>query len=151
MEAGKQGLEAVVTTDDEGGRYAWKVLSQTLAYAASLVPEIADSIADVDEAMRLGYNWKYGPFEMIDQLGPSWFAARLKEEGRPVPALLQKVGESTFYKIDGGKLHFFGVDGKYHPVVRPEGVLLLRDIKLSGKPVYKTASAALWDIGDGAL
>lgn len=151
MEAGKQGLRAVVTADDEGGRYAWKVLSQTLAYAASLVPEIADTIADVDEAMRLGYNWKFGPFEMIDALGPSWFAERLKAEGKSVPALLQKIGGDTFYKVEGGSLHFFGTDGKHHPVTRPEGVLLLRDIKLAAKPVYKTASAALWDIGDGAL
>ncbi|HEY8189646.1 MAG TPA: 3-hydroxyacyl-CoA dehydrogenase family protein, partial [Micavibrio sp.] len=151
MEAGKQGLRAVVTADDEGGRYAWKVLSQTLSYAASLVPEIADSIADVDEAMRLGYNWKFGPFEMIDALGPSWFAARLKEEGMPVPALIEKVGGDLFYKVEGGRQHYFGTDGKYHPVERPEGVLLLRDLKLAGKPIYKTASAALWDIGDGAL
>ena len=150
-DAGKAGLKAVVTHEDIGGQYAWKVLSQTLAYAASLVPEIADTIADVDEAMRLGYNWKYGPFEMIDQLGPSWFAAKLAAEGLPVPALLAAVGEGSFYKIDNGKQHFFGVDGKYHPVVRPEGVLLLRDLKLFKKPVYKTASAALWDIDDGAL
>ncbi len=150
-EAGKAGLKAVVTHEDIGGQYAWKVLSQTLAYAASLVPEIADSIADVDEAMRLGYNWKYGPFEMIDQLGPAWFAARLKEEGKPVPALLAAVGDGSCYKVDGGRLNFFGVDGAYHPVVRPDGVLLLRDLRLSKKPVYKTASAALWDIDDGVL
>ncbi|MGZ9108336.1 MAG: 3-hydroxyacyl-CoA dehydrogenase NAD-binding domain-containing protein [Micavibrio sp.] len=150
-DAGKKGLRAVVTTDDEGGRYAWKVLSQTLSYAASLVPEIADNIADVDQAMRLGYNWKFGPFEMIDALGASWFAAKLKEEGRPVPALLQKIGEDSFYKVDDGKQHFFGMDGKYHPVVRPDGVLLLSDLRLATKPIYKTASAALWDIGDGVV
>lgn len=151
-EAGKQGgLRAVVTACDEGGRYTWKVLSQTLAYAASLVPEIADTIADVDEAMRLGYNWKFGPFEMIDSMGPAWFAEKLKEEGLPVPDLMKKVGDGTFYKVENGQLHFFSTDGKYRPVTRPEGVLLLRDIKFSSKPVYKTASAALWDIGDGAL
>ena len=70
INAGKAGLRAVVTSDDEGGRYAWKVLSQTLVYAASLVPEIADDIVSVDEAMKLGYNRKQGPFEMIDALGP---------------------------------------------------------------------------------
>ena len=151
VDAGKQGLRAVVTHDDIGGQYAWKVLSQTLSYAASLVPEIADHIADVDEAMRLGYNWKFGPFEMIDQLGAEWFAEKLKNEGRPVPDLLKKVGGGTFYKIENGKQHYFGTDGKYHPVIRPDGVLLLRDIKLGSKPVYKTTSAALWNIGDGVV
>lgn len=150
-EAGKKGLRAVIETDDEGGRYVWAVLSKVLAYAASLVPEIADDIAAVDEAMRLGYNWKKGPFEMIDDLGPAWFAEQFKKEKIAVPALLEKIGKNSFYKVDGGRLHYFGTDGKYHPIERPEGVLLLRDIKLASKPVIKTASAAVWDIGDGVL
>ncbi len=151
VDAGRKGLRAVVETDDQGGDYAWKVLSQTLAYAASLVPQIADTITDVDEAMKLGYNWKFGPFEMIDALGPKWFADKLAAEGKAAPDLLSKVGDGTFYKIESGKAHFFGTDGKYHEIVRPEGVLLLRDIKLASEPVIKTASAAVWDIGDGVL
>ncbi len=151
VSAGKKGLKAVVTTDDEGGQYAWKVLSRTLAYAASLVPEIASDIAAVDDAMKMGYNWKKGPFELIDNLGPAWFAEKLKEEGITVPPLLEKVGDGTFYKIEDDQLHTFGTDGKYHAIKRPDGVLLLRDIKLASEPVFKTASAALWDIDDGVL
>lgn len=150
-EAGKQGLKAVVTTDDEGGRYAWKVLGPTLAYAASLVPEIADNLADVDEAMRLGYNWKSGPFEMIDALGPAWFAQRLAQDGIAVPDLVKKVRDGSFYKVEDGALHYFGTDGQYHAVKRPPGVLLLRDIKLKSKTILKNGSASLWDIGDGIL
>lgn len=151
MEAGRQGLRAVVESDDEGGRYAWAVLKQVLHYAASLVPEIADTVASVDEAMRLGYNWKKGPFEMIDDLGPAWLAARFKQEGMTVPPLLAKLGDGTFYKVEAGKPYYFGTDGKYHPVPRSPGVLLLSDIKLSARPVIKTASAAVWDIGEGVL
>jgi 3-hydroxyacyl-CoA dehydrogenase len=147
----KKGIKDVVTAEDAGGKYAWAVLSQTLAYSASLVPEIADTVADVDEAMRLGYNFKKGPFEMIDDLGPAWFAGELKKAGKPIPALLEKVGNGTFYKVEDGKRSFFGTDGKYHEIKRPDGVLLLSDIKLASKPVFKTGSAALWDIGDGAL
>ncbi len=151
MEAGRQGLRAVVTADDEGGRYAWSVLKQTLAYAAGLVPEIADTVDEVDEAMRLGYNWKKGPFEMIDALGPAWFAGKLKEEGANVPDFLKKVGDKTFYRVENGRRQYFGTDCKYHDIVRPEGVLLLGDIKLRAKPVLKNGSASLWDIGDGVL
>lgn len=151
QDAGRKGLKAVVTTDDEGGRYAWKVLSQALAYAASLVPEIAGDIASVDEAMRLGCNFKKGPFEMIDDLGPKWFAEKLAEEGIDVPPLLKKVGDGTFYSVKDGKPHYFGTDGKYHVLKRAKGVLLLSDIKLATEPVAKSASASLWDIGDGAL
>lgn len=149
--AGRKGLKAVVTSDDEGGVYAWKVLSQTLAYAASLVGEIADTVFDIDEGMKLGYNWKQGPFEMIDALGAAWFAEKLKEEGIAVPEIVEKVGDGTFYKVEDGALHFFGRDGKYHKVERPDGVLLLRDLKLSSEPVMRNGSASVWDIGDGVL
>ncbi|MEK7801327.1 MAG: 3-hydroxyacyl-CoA dehydrogenase NAD-binding domain-containing protein, partial [Pseudomonadota bacterium] len=151
VDAGKQGLCAVVTAPDMGGKYAYDVLMRTLAYAAALVPEIADTITDVDEAMRLGYNWKRGPFEMIDDMGPAWFAAELTKLGRPVPKLVEMVSAGTFYKIEDGQQYFFGTDGQYHAVERPEGVLLLKDIKLKSKPVFKTASASLWDIGDAVL
>ena len=151
MSAGKKGLRAVVEAQDQGGHYAWKVLSQTLCYAASLVPQIADDIASVDEAMRFGTNWKNGPFQMIDQLGPKWFADKLREEGISVPTLLDAVGEGSFYRTHEGKLQAFGTDGKYHDVKRSEGVLLLSDIKLSNEPVIKTASASVWNIGDGVL
>ncbi|MES2728763.1 MAG: 3-hydroxyacyl-CoA dehydrogenase NAD-binding domain-containing protein [Pseudomonadota bacterium] len=152
LDAGKDGgLRAVLSAPDAGGRYAWAVLSQTLSYAAALVPEVADSITDVDTAMRLGYNWKNGPFEMMDAVGPAWLAERLKADGKPVPDLLQRVGDGTFYKITNGVLHAFGTDGKYHVVKRPAGVLLLSDIKRAQKPAFKTASAALWDVGDGVL
>jgi 3-hydroxyacyl-CoA dehydrogenase len=150
-DAGKKGLRAVVEHPDQGGKYAWTVLSQTLSYAASLVPAIAGDIAAVDEAMHLGTNWKKGPFELIDDMGPKWFAEKLKSEGKPVPELLTKVGDDTFYKVIDGKLNFFGVDGKYHPVTRKSGVILLADIKRASKPVHKNGSAALWDIGDGIL
>lgn len=151
MDAGKKGLLAVLETDDVGGRYARAVLVHTLAYAASLVPEVAGTIADVDEAMRLGYNWKYGPFEMMDQLGPKWLAQQVAAEGLPVPALLSSVADGTFYRTNGADLEFFGTDGAYHKRIRPDGVLLLRDIKRAQKPVHKGASASIWDIGDGVL
>ncbi|MCW9039710.1 MAG: 3-hydroxyacyl-CoA dehydrogenase/enoyl-CoA hydratase family protein, partial [Rhodospirillales bacterium] len=147
----KGGLRALVEHPDKGGQYAWSVLGQTLAYTAALVPEIADDIHAVDEGMKLGYAWKYGPFELIDRLGPKWFAEKLAAEGKPVPELLTKVGDGTFYRVHEGKPQVFGTDGAYHDIVRPEGVLLLSDIKLRSEPVAKNGSASLWDIGDGVL
>ena len=84
----KEDFKALVT-HPAGGTYAWPVLSDMLCYAASLVPAIADGIAAVDEAMRKGYNWKHGPFEMIDNLGVDWFIGKLEEEGRTVPPILE--------------------------------------------------------------
>jgi 3-hydroxyacyl-CoA dehydrogenase len=149
-DAAKGGLKALVSHKDKGGQYAWSVLSRLLTYAASLVPEIADDIVEIDQAMRTGFNFKRGPFEMIDQMGAAWFVERLRAEKIAVPALLESAAKAGgFYKVDGGKLHYFGTDGAYHPVRRQEGVLLLSDIKLTSKPILRNGSASLWDIGDG--
>ena len=148
---GKKGMRAVLETKDIGGEYAKEVMVHTLAYAASLVPQIADTIYDVDQAMQMGCNWKFGPFEMIDQLGAEWLATEIKAAGYDVPELLMKLGDGKFYKIEEGQKSYFGTDGKYHVIERREGVLLLEDIKLKSKPLYKTGSAQLWDIDDGVI
>jgi len=148
---GGAGLRALVEHPDRGGLYGWRMLSRTLAYAASLVPEIAGDVASVDEAMRTGYGWQWGPFELIDRLGPAWFAEKLAAEGRAVPPLLEAVGAGTFYRVEGGRLQQLGVDGSYRDLVRREGVLLLSDVKLASKPIAKNASASLWDLGDGVV
>jgi len=146
-----EGLRGLLNHEDRGGRYGWAVLSATLCYAAELVPEVADEIASIDEAMRLGYNWSYGPFELLDSLGADWFAAKLEAEGRPVPALIAKaVGRAFYRRVEGGR-EALGPDGQYHPVARPAGVLLLEDIKQGNKAVARNEQASLWDIGDGVL
>ncbi len=149
---GAAGLKALVAHKDKGGRYAWKVLSQTLAYAASLVPEIADGVPDVDRAMQFGYAWKYGPFELIDRLGAADFAKRLADDGRDVPPLLATAAEAGgFYRVEDGRLQVLGVDGAYTDVVREDGVLLLADIKRRSEPLARNGSASLWDVGDGVV
>ena len=143
------GLNALVAHNDRGGRYAWKVLSQLLPYTASMVPEIADAIHDIDRAMRLGYNWKYGPFELIDRLGTADLAARLEAEGKPVPALLASAAAMEgFYRVEEGRPQYLTVDGDYADLPREDGILLLSDIKLTSEPIAKNGSASLWDIGD---
>ena len=149
--AAKGDLAALIADTGRVGAYAWAVLGPTLAYAASIVPEATQTIVGVDDAMKLGYNWKWGPFEMIDRIGAATLRARLEAEGIAIPPLLQLVGDGSFYRIEGGKRQFLGLDGAYHDVTRPEGVLLLEDIKLTSKPLLKSASAALWDVGDGVV
>ncbi|MDE2240309.1 MAG: 3-hydroxyacyl-CoA dehydrogenase, partial [Rhodospirillales bacterium] len=132
-------------------RYAWRVMGQTLAYAASLVPEAAEDIHAIDEAMRLGYNWKSGPFELIDKIGADWLAEKLAADNLPVPALLTAAKGKSFYRTEDGTREYLGTDGAYHKLARPAGVLMLEDIKRTAKPLLKNASAAVWDIGDGVL
>jgi 3-hydroxyacyl-CoA dehydrogenase len=148
--AGKN-LRALFSSQTKLGRYGWRVIAQTLSYAASLVPEAADTIEAIDEAMRLGYNWQWGPFELVDKLGTTWFIEKLTADGLPVPALLRAAKDKTFYRLEEGRRQYLGTDGSYHDMLRPEGVIMLEDIKRVSKPVLKNASAAIWDIGDGVL
>ncbi|NOS75928.1 MAG: 3-hydroxyacyl-CoA dehydrogenase, partial [Methyloglobulus sp.] len=143
----KAGLQALLSHPDPVAQYAWRVISHTLCYAASLVPDISDDITGIDAALRDGYNWKFGPFELLDQIGVPWFVDKLKAENRYIPPLL--ANNSSLYSISSGRLAFADLTGKYHPVQRAEGVLLLSDIKQQSKPVLENASASLWDIGDG--
>ncbi|MBO0611950.1 3-hydroxyacyl-CoA dehydrogenase/enoyl-CoA hydratase family protein [Thiothrix fructosivorans] len=143
------GLQALVSHPDKGGQYAWRVLSQTLRYAAALVPDIADDICAVDTAMKLGYNWRLGPFELIDQLGVAAFAQRLAAEGMEIPPLLEKAREQGFYRHEAGETFYLQPDGTYTPLQRPAGVLLLADLKRHTTPLLENDAASLWDIGDG--
>ena len=141
------GLRALVEHDSAEGRYAWWVLSSVIAYSAALVPEISDDVADVDTAMRLGYNWQAGPFEMADRLGTEWLANRLRAEGRPVPALLEAAREVGFYRHVDGHVERMDRAGGYAPVRAPAGATRLADAKRSRERVIGNDSASLWDIG----
>ncbi len=155
VDAAKAGLAALLTHKDIGGQYAAAVMLKTLHYAASLIPEISDDIDSVDAAMRTGYNWKYGPFQMIDRLaaqgksGTEIFAGALQQAGMSVPPIIQQSLGKKLYDVVGGKREQFNIGGKYTAVPIPAGSLMLEDIKLTQKPVHKTASAQLWDLGDG--
>ena len=147
----EKDLAALVATPGKVGDYAWAVLGPVLSYAAGLVGEAADDVVAIDDAMKLGYNWKFGPFELIDRMGPGKLAERLRAEGKPVPALLETAGDRPFYRVVDGKRQYLTLGGDYADVVRAEGVVLLEDIKLRSEPLLKNGSAAAWDVGDGVL
>ncbi|UCH74607.1 MAG: 3-hydroxyacyl-CoA dehydrogenase family protein [Rhodospirillales bacterium] len=110
-------IRALFAADDAQGRFAWALMGGTLAYAADLVPEISDDIVNVDRAMRWGFAWKQGPFEMLDVLDPPAVITRLEQNHRPVPnmlALLRDAGVDRFYRDEGKE--FLGTDGRYHAV-----------------------------------
>ena len=151
VKAGRKGLRNVVTHKDKGGEYAWRVLSKTLSYAASLVPEITQNIVNVDTAMKNGFLWKKGPFEMIDSIGPAWFVEKLKSENMEVPTILEKIGDGYFYSEDENKLNYYSIEGKYKEVAKPEGYLSVSDITRGQNAIYRNPSIKLWDMGDEIL
>jgi 3-hydroxyacyl-CoA dehydrogenase len=144
-----KGLRALVTHDDEFGRFAWRVLAKVLSYAASLIPEVADDPLPVDEAMKLGYSWSKGPFEMMDELGPAWFRKRIEADGMAVPPALERCGEEGFYRAKEARLERLTFSGSYLAVARAPGVIRLGDITRTRSPVASNEAASLWDVGDG--
>ncbi|HSA58069.1 MAG TPA: 3-hydroxyacyl-CoA dehydrogenase/enoyl-CoA hydratase family protein [bacterium] len=153
VEDSGQRIKQVVAAKDRAGELAWKATRSVLVYAANRIPEIADDVVNVDNAMRWGFNWDLGPFEVWDVLGVKETAARIKTEGLKVPAFVQQVvekGEGRFYKKDGPRtLYFDQKTSTYKPLPERPGVLLLQNVKERTKVIRKNEGASLWDAGDG--
>jgi len=110
-------LGAVMFDESAQGELAWQIFGGTLRYAAGLVPEIADDIVNIDNAIRWGFNWAFGPFEMLDAIGNDKVIDKIRAEGAGLPAMLQVLadsGSSTFYR-DGadGIRQYLGHDGTW--------------------------------------
>ena len=102
--------------DDIEATFAWHTMGGALCYAADLVPQISDDVVNIDRAMRWGFAWAKGPFEMLDAIGPKRFIAKLKNNNLSVTnmlSVLEKSGELNFYKNNGTE--YLGADGQYHP------------------------------------
>ncbi len=140
---------------DKAQQFLWGALSETCSYAARRVPEISDNIADVDRAMRWGFGWELGPFEIVDALGIRNFAAQLKKEHRSAPALIERVlssGRKGFYESEKGTNTVFDLaTGASKKVEEPRGIIILKSLKDAGKEVERNSGASLIDLGDGVV
>ena len=145
----RDGLRALAEHPSAAGRFARRVLAHALGYAASLVPDVSDEIVPIDEAMKLGYGWSRGPFEMIDSLGAGWFRDLLAAEGFPIPPLFDALGDWSFYRVSEGRVVHFVMDHGHRPLERAPGVLRIADFKVVESPILSNRAASLWDIGDG--
>jgi 3-hydroxyacyl-CoA dehydrogenase len=138
---------------DKAQQFLWQALSETCLYAARRVPEIADSVAEVDRAMRWGFGWELGPFEIMDAIGVKEFAAQVEKEGRALPVLIARVSETGkgFYDTEKGVTTVFDISGKPRTVSEPSGVIILKSLKDAGREVDKNSGASLIDLGDGVV
>ena len=143
----KKGIQGLFEFNDKTGQFAWQVMAKTILYAASLIPEIADDPVAIDKAIRLGFNWQQGPFELLDKIGKEWFIDKAQKDGFSIPKFLEKPG--TIYKISDGERLYLDLSGNYRPVPKKPGVITLSDIKLKSSAILNNSSASLWDLGDG--
>ena len=149
---GKFGLTAIMNCDDKGAEFVTDVLLDSLSYAAYIVPEVSDDIFAIDGAMKVGYNWKKGPFEMMDEIGPKYIVERLEESNKSIPPFLSLASEKgTFYGIESGEITRLSPEGEMIIVERTEDSITVADLKRRGKPLKKNSSASIWDMGDEVL
>ena len=139
---------------DKAQQFLWASISETCLYAARRVPEISDRIEDVDRAMRWGFGWELGPFEIIDALGLSAFADKVKAESRALPPVLEKLlasGRSSFYHSEKGVTKVFEPNGETAELKDPPGIIFLKSSKDAGREVDRNSGASLIDLGDGVV
>ncbi len=146
-----QRVKMVVEGGDKAADYAWKSLRDTLIYTVNRIPEIADDVVNVDNAMKWGFNWEIGPFEMLDAVGVAAFVKRAEKDGVVVPAVLKTV--ERFYRFnDAGQKEYFDLlTGEYKPFPLKPGQINLQILKKSGGLVEKNANCSLIDLGDGVF
>ena len=141
----------LIEGSDIYSNYAWEIISRTLCYAVKLVPNVNESLVAIDDAMKLGYNWIQGPFEMIDAIGIDIFIKKLKDTGHSIPSFLQKASGQSFYRIKNNKIQYLLANGSYKTLNRNHGIRRFSEDRRKIKPKLKNNSASYFllnnDIG----
>jgi len=148
-------IKTVVYGDDRGAQFAWKAIANNLIYAANRIPEISDTIVEIDNAMKWGFNFEMGPFETWDAIGLETSVARMEKDGLDVPAKIKKMlaaSNSSFYKTENGQLFYYDFASEtYKEQAVSASIVSLASLKSTGKVVKENASASLVDLGDDVL
>jgi 3-hydroxyacyl-CoA dehydrogenase len=144
-------VKMVVAGNDKGSQFAWKSIRDTLIYAINRIPGIADDVVNIDNAMKWGFNWEIGPFEMFDAIGVASFVKRAEKDGIKVPEILKKV--DSFYRFNekSDKEYYDLQKGTYSPVPVKTDEIKLEILKRAGKIVEKNANCSVIDLGDGVF
>jgi 3-hydroxyacyl-CoA dehydrogenase len=148
-----QKIKSLYYAEDAAGQFTFRTLTETLIYAANRIPEIADDIVNVDNAMKWGFAWKLGPFETWDALGVADSVRKMTDAGYDIPAWVQEMldsGKTTFYQQEGGVLSYYHIPAKdYQAVPMAPDIVLLPSLKDREKTVVQNTGASLIDLGDG--
>lgn len=144
-------MKALVYSDDRAGQLLWNVLSPVLVYSADLLNHIADDIIAIDQAMKWGFGWSYGPFEIWDAIGIKQSVSRMNQEGITVPKWVQDflaAGNESFYLKGQGAPYYYH-NGEYKPFIKGKKVIDIKAIKNQKGLIKENQGASLVDIGDG--
>lgn len=140
-------IQAIDNSEEEARatRFCRRYLARVLGYAASLIPAVTRSPQDIDDALKLGFNWQRGPFEMMDAIGADRLVGMLEEAGVEVPEAL--AARQPFYKADSSALNV-RVDGAYQPVKLPDQTIRFSMLRQTLTPLKSNRAASLWALED---
>ena len=150
-------IRLLINADDRAGQYLYHLHAFLLAYASNRVPEITDTIVNVDNAQKWGFAHQMGPFEIWDAIGVAATIDRFEADGYPVADWVKEMvagGKPTFYQRDeGGKVVGFysPQDRDYLPLVKDPREISIADLRASSGEIYSNGDGTVYDIGDGAL
>ena len=146
----KQNLALLIDGNTPQHKFCRRVLGRVLSYSADLLPEVTDNPVPIDDAMKLGYNWIQGPFEMIDEIGISRFSQLLQDEGIPVPPYLAGNENLPCYRVERDQLQVRYVDGGYKTLNRAPGIVRFKEVRRTLEPLSQNACASLYKL-DGDI
>ncbi|MGD9232763.1 MAG: 3-hydroxyacyl-CoA dehydrogenase NAD-binding domain-containing protein [Desulfobacterales bacterium] len=148
-------IKAIVYGQDKGARFAWKVVANGLIYAVNRIAEISDTIVDIDNAMKWGFNFEMGPFETWDAIGLEASINKMVNDGFEVPEKVKQMietGHTSFYKTDMGKRFAYDFTTEsYKEIVTGKTMVSLETLKGAGNLVQSCKSASLIDLDDGVF
>ena len=151
----EEKMATVIWGEDKGAKFVWECTALQMTYCGNRIPEIADNLVEIDNAMKWGYGWDVGPFEAWDAVGVRKTVERMEKEGKPVAANVKAMldaGNESFYKMEAGKRYFYDfATASYKEVPANEAALSLAAIKANDKVARTCPSASLVDIGDGVF
>ena len=140
-------VKPVIDREDVYGKYAWSIMKKTILYASSLVPDVTENFNDIDDAMKCGFNWSKGPFEILNEIGIENFVSKLNQDEETPSFIKQLIDQKkSLFKTTDNSLEYFHPQHFYTPMQRPNGVISLSDIKKSSKPIYTNKSASIWEM-----
>ena len=151
----KDRLKSLISVDDDCGKFIWESISLTLIYAASLNGEISDDLLNIDCAMKWGFGWELGPFELWDCLGLTYCLERMERENKTVPEWVKSMaekGNSSFYKYEEGKRVFYDTSKEaYSEDYHSSDVISFEVLKQGNNLIHKGWSASVIDMGDEVI
>ena len=144
----KEGIKALLNDDSEYGKYVFAVISKIINYSAFCIPEVSSKVTDIDDALRMGFNWNEGPFELLYEYGLENYIHRLQDEGSDVPELLATMTRLKQDPYDSTSSRSYNHESGMKFINRGDGIRRLGDHKKYANHISRNYASTIWQFTD---